>query len=366
MSRQSVSAVFAVLSLAFGFGAARAEDRVLNVYNWSDYIGPTTLADFEKATGIKVNYDTFDTNEMLEGKLKAGNSGYDIVVPSLTPFMARDLKGGFFQKLDKSKLPNYSHLDPGLLKRIAEYDPGNEYAIPWLTGTNGIGYNIDMVKKIDPNAPVDSLAFIFDPDILSKFKDCGISILDSPTDVFPSVLYYLHLDPHSKDPADLKKAADVLLKIRPYIRRFSSSEYINDLANGDVCVVWGYSTDVNIARRRAQEAGKGVKIQFVNPKEGGERYIDTMVIPKDAPHVAEAHAFLNFLMDPKVMAPIADALFAEPGNADAKALIKPEIVADPTIFPPPEVEAKLFTVAVNPPDAERLQTRLWTQIKTGH
>jgi putrescine transport system substrate-binding protein len=362
--RQLFCAILAVFAAALG-GSAQAEDQILNIYNWSDYIAPNTIPDFEKATGIKVNYDTYDSNETLEAKLAAGNSGYDLVGPSLTPFLARQIKGGFYQALDKSKLPNSSHLSQDLLARMAVFDKDNAHAIPWLTGTTGIGYNEQAVKRLVPGAPVDSLALIFDPEIIGKFKDCGIAMLDSPTDVFPAALNYVGLNPDSQKPEDLQKAADLLMKIRPFIRKFDSSEYINDLANGDICLVWGYSSDVNLARRRAQEAGKGVTVAFAIPKEGTQRYIDTLAMPKDAPHPDAAYKFLNYIMEPKVIADTVNAIYVESGNGDAAPYIKSEIIADPGIFPSVETEKTIVQVSPSAPDIDRLRTRLWTKVKTG-
>ncbi|HEV2674829.1 MAG TPA: polyamine ABC transporter substrate-binding protein [Aliidongia sp.] len=357
-------AAFGIVAMA---GPARAEDgKVLNIYNWSDYIGTDTIANFEKATGIKVSYDTYDANETLDGKLKAGHSGYDLVVPSLTPFLAEQIQSGIYQPLDKSKLPNWSHLDQGLLKRMAVYDKDNAHAIPWVTGTTGIGVVMEKVKAIMPDAPVDSLKFFFDPAILSKFKGCGVTMLDTPNDVFPAVLHYLGLNPDSQKKEDLEKAADVLMKIRPYIRKFDSSEYINDLVNGDVCVSWGYSSDVTLAKRRATEAGKGVTVVYNIPIEGSQRYIDTMAMPKDAPHPDAALKFLNYILQPEVMAETSNTIYGQSGNADAIKFVKPEIASNPGIFPPAEVEAKLFLVSVSTKEIERLKTRLWTKIKSGH
>jgi putrescine transport system substrate-binding protein len=371
MSGRFFGLAAAVLMLAIGPGrppAAHAADteKTLNIYNWSDYIAPDTIPNFEKLTGIKVNYDTFDANETLEGKLAAGSSGYDVVVPTLTPFLARQIKAGFYQKLDRSKLPNWVHLDKAILERMAKYDPDNAYAIPWMTGTTGIGYNEDEVKALLPSAPVDSLHMIFDPAVVAKFKDCGVSILDSPTDVYPSVLRYLGLDPDSQKIADLKQANAVLLAIRPFIRKFDSSEYINDLANGDICLAWGYSSDINLARRRAQEAGKGVHVAFSIPKEGTERYIDTWAMTVDAPHPAAALAFLNYLMDPEVAAANTNYLYIESGNADAMKFVKPEITAYAGAFPSAATEATLFTVAPSSPEVDRARTRLWATFKTGY
>jgi len=361
--RQLSFSVLAMLLAVIG-GQARAQ-QILNIYNWSDYIAPNTVPDFEKATGIKVNYDTYDSNETLEAKLAAGNSGYDIVLPSLTPFLARQVKGGFYLALDKNKLPNYRHLSKDLLARMAVFDKDNAHAIPWLTGTTGIGYNAESVKKLMQDAPVGSLKMIFDPQIVAKFKECGVALLDAPVDVFPAALNYLGLNPDSQKPEDLQKAADLLLKIRPFIRKFDSSEYINDLANGDLCLAWGYSSDVNLARRRAEEAGKGVTVVYAIPKEGTERYIDTLAIPKDAPHPDAAYKFLDYIMDPKVIADTVNTIYVESGNADAGPYTKPEITADIGIFPSAETEKTIFAISASSPEIDRLRTRLWTKVKTG-
>ena len=354
-----------ILALFLLAGAARAEQQVVNIYNWSDYIALNTVADFEKATGIKVNYDTYDSNETLEAKLAAGNSGYDIVGPTLTPFLARQVKGGFYGVLDKSKLPNSVHLDKDLLARMAAFDKDNAHAIPWMTGVVAIGYNAATVKQIMPEAPVDSLKMVFDPAVLAKFKDCGIILLDSPTDVFPGVLNYLGLNPDSQKAEDLQKAADQLMKVRPFIRKFESSEYINDLANGDACLAWGYSSDINLARRRAKEAGKGVTVVTSIPKEGTARYIDTLAMPADAPHAEAALKFLNYIMDPKVIADTVNTIYVRSGNADAGPFTKPEIQNDPAIFPPAELEKKTFAISPSTSEIDRLRTRLWTKVKTG-
>jgi len=358
------AAVFAVALAAFATGA-QAEEAKLNIYNWNDYISPETVPAFEKATGIKVTYDLYDANETLEAKLSAGSSGYDLVVPTLVPFGARQIKAGFFQTLDKSKLPNYSHVDQGLLKRMEAYDAGNQYLIPYLTGMVGIAYNVDKIKKIMPDAPVDSLSLMFDPEVLAKFKDCGVTMLDSPTETFPAALKYLGIDPNSQSTADLQKAADALFKIRPFIRKYDSSEYINALANGDTCIAWGYSSDIQIAKHRAMEAGKGVHIAFSIPKEGAQRYIDSMGIPKDAPHPEAALKFMNFIMQPEEMAKTTNMIYVQSGNADAKKFVSPEIANDKSIFTTPEVEASIYTVVPSTPDVDRARTRFWTRVKTG-
>ena len=268
--------ILAVL-LAVIAGPALGQGQV-NVYNWSDYIAVAELREFEKNTGIKVNYTTYDSNEILDAKLRTGSSGYDVVVPTASPFFVRQLAANLFRPLDKAKLKNLGNLDPGIMAALAKYDPGNAHAIPWMWGTTGIGYNVEAIKKRMPNAPVDSLAMIFDPAIVSRFVDCGVMVLDSPTDVFPAALKYLLLDPDSKNPADLEKAAAVIKAIRPYVRKFHSSEYINALAGGDICLAFGYSGDIFQARDRAAKARDRQDIAYAIPKEGSLLWIDVAAI----------------------------------------------------------------------------------------
>jgi putrescine transport system substrate-binding protein len=353
-----------LLALGTAAGAA-AQDKVLNVYNWTDYIGPHVVSGFEKETGIKVNYDTYDQNETLEAKLSAGKSGYDLAVPTFTPFLVRGAKTGLYRPLDKSQLKNWGNLDTEVLDLMAKSDPGNAYAAPWIVATDGIAVNVEKVKAILPNAPLDSYDLIFKPEILAKFKDCGVEMIDSPTDELPDILNYLGLDPNSEKPEDLKRAAEVMTKIRPYIRKFESSGYINDLANGDVCIAFGYSTDIKIAAKRAEEAGKPFHIAYVIPKEGSLLYLDALAIPADAQHVAEAHAFLDYVMRPEVMADTANAVGGRSGNAAALPYVKPDIAQDPGVYPPPAVRKTLFALKVASRETERLRTRLWTKIKTG-
>ncbi|HZB90870.1 MAG TPA: extracellular solute-binding protein, partial [Stellaceae bacterium] len=276
--------------------AASAEDKVLNIYNWSDYIAPDTLARFEAATGIKVHYDVYDANETLETKLMAGDSGYDLVVPSAMPFLAREIEAGALQKLDKTKLTHYGNLDPQILRFVAAADPGNQYAVPYLWGTTGIGYNPARVKAaLGADAPTDSLKLIFDPANAKKLSRCGISLLDTPQEIFPAALAFLGVDPLSRTTADLDRAASAVAAIRPWIRKFHSSEYINDLANGDLCVAFGYSGDMIQARNRAAEAKNGVTVAYSIPREGAMIWVDTMAIPKDAPHPENALRFIDFI-----------------------------------------------------------------------
>ena len=344
-------------------GTAVAEPTV-RVYNWSDYIGETTLEDFQKATGIAPVYDVFDSNETLEGKLLAGHTGYDVVVPS-SNFLAKQIKAGAFQKLDKSQLPNWQNLDPALLKQLEKSDPGNQYGVPYLWGTNGIGYNVDKVKAALGTDKLDSWAILFEPENLKKLSKCGVSFMDSPDEVYPAVLQYLGLDPNSTNPDDYKKAEAQLLKVRPYITYFHSSKYISDLANGNICVAFGYSGDVFQARSRAEEAKKGVNIGYAIPKEGANLWFDLLAIPKDAQNVKEAHAFINYLLRPEVIAKVSDYVgYANP-NPKAGELMNAELRQDETVYPPPAVMDKLYVMKELPPQILRLETRSWTRVKSG-
>ena len=344
--------------------AAPAEEKVVNVYNWSDYIDPKMLEQFTAETGIKVNYDVFDSNEVLQTKLLAGNTGYDVVVPSAS-FLETQIKAGVFRKLDKSKLPNWSNLDQNLLQRIARHDPGNEYAVNHLWGTDAIGFNVKKVKAIDAAAPVDSWALILDPKWAARFKDCGISILDAPDEVVGVVLAYLGKDPNSENLDDLKAAEDVLMKIRPYIRMIHSSQYIDSLANGDICVAFGWSGDILQAKDRAAEAGQGVEIALSVPKDGTIIWFDMYAIPADAPHPDNAHAFINFMMKPEVAAANSNFVHYASGNAAAVPLLDPSVRDDPGVYPPPEVMAKLFPNLARSPEFTRALNRTWTRFTTG-
>ncbi|WP_186309204.1 polyamine ABC transporter substrate-binding protein [Pseudomonas oryzihabitans] len=344
-------------------GTAVAEPTV-RVYNWSDYVGETTLEDFQKATGIAPVYDVFDSNETLEGKLLAGHTGYDVVVPS-SNFLAKQIKAGAFQKLDKSQLPNWQNLDPALLKQLEKSDPGNQYGVPYLWGTNGIGYNVAKVKAALGTDKLDSWAILFEPENLKKLSKCGVSFMDSPDEVYPAVLQYLGLDPNSTNPDDYKKAEAQLLKVRPYITYFHSSKYISDLANGNICVAFGYSGDVFQARSRAEEAKKGVKIGYAIPKEGANLWFDLLAIPKDAQNVKEAHAFINYLLQPEVIAKVSDYVgYANP-NPKAGELMNAELRQDQTVYPPQAVMDKLYVMKELPPQILRLETRSWTRVKSG-
>lgn len=347
-------------------GAAQAEEKVLHVYNWSDYIAEDTLENFTKETGIKVVYDVFDSNEVLEAKLLAGSSGYDVVVPS-NPFLAKQIKAGVFQKLDKSKLSNWDNLDKNLLKALEPSDPGNQYAIPYMWGTIGIGYNVDKVKAVlGENAPVDSWDLVFKPENMEKLKSCGVSFLDSPTEILPAALHYLGYATDSRKPAELKKAEELFMQIRPSVTYFHSSKYISDLANGNICVAIGYSGDIYQAKARAEEAKNGVTVGYKIPKEGAGSFFDMLAIPADAKNVDNAHVFLNYLLKPEVMASITDFVRFPNGNAAATPLVAEDIRTDPGIYPSPEVMTKLYTFPDLDPKTQRAMTRSWTKIKSGH
>ncbi len=345
-------------------GAASAQAATVHIYNWSDYIGETTLEEFEKETGIKPVYDVFDSNETLEGKLLAGRTGYDVVVPS-NHFLGKQIQAGAFQKLDKSKLPNWENLDPALLKQLQKNDPGNTYAAPYLWGTNGIGYNVEKVTAALGIEKVDSWAVLFEPENAKKLASCGIAFLDSADEMIPAMLNYLGLDPNSENPDDYAKAEAKLLEVRPYVRYFHSSKYISDLANGNICIAAGFSGDVFQAAARADEAGKGIDIAYSIPKEGGNLWFDMLAIPADAQNVDEAHAFINYLLKPDVIASVSDYVgYANP-NLKADELMDQEVRNDPSIYPPQEVLDRLYVSAELPQKVLRLKTRSWTKVKSG-
>jgi putrescine transport system substrate-binding protein len=344
--------------------ALAPEEKVLNVYNWSDYIGPTTIADFEKKTGIKVNYDTYDSNEILETKLLTGHTGYDIVVPAAT-IMERLIKTGVFQKLDKSKLPNLVNMDPDIMQRVAINDPGNEHSIVYMWLTVGIGYNPRLVEKVLGTNRIDSWAAVLDPSVAAKLAKCGIALVDSPTDVFGSVAIYKGLDPNSEKPEDLAVVEETLMKIRPYVRYFHSSSYINDLAAGEICVALGWSGDVLQARDRGAAAATPVEVAYAMPKEGAYIWFDTVAIPADAPHPGNAHIFLNFLMDPEVIAGISNDVGYANGNAASLPFVKDEIRNDPAVYPPDELRKKLYPTIAFSQEYSRELNRAWVRLKTG-
>src|SRR5258706_325930 len=317
-------------ALALSVGAHAQQQRIVNFYNWSDYIDPTVLEDFTKATGIKVKYDTFDSNDMLETKLLAGRTGYDIVVPTAY-FLARQVKAGVFQKLDKSKLPNLGNAWDDIAARLAAYDPGNEYAVNYMWGTSGIGYNVKRAREVLGDARIDSWDIVFKPEAIAKFKDCGVHFIDAADDVFAAALAYLELDPNTREPGNFDKAAELLTKVRPFVRKFHSSEYLNALASGEICLVFGYSGDVKQAQKRAVEARNGVEIAYAIPREGAQLWFDNLAIPKDAKNVAEAHALIDYLLKPEVAAKNSSFISYANGNAASRALIERKIVEDKTI-----------------------------------
>jgi putrescine transport system substrate-binding protein len=354
----SVGAALSAFLVASG---AAAEEKVLNFYNWSDYIAEDTIANFERETGIKVNYDVYDSNETLEAKLLAGKSGYDLVVPS-SSFLAAQVKAKIFRKLDRAKLANWGNLDPAIMRRLEATDPGNQYAAPYMWGTTGIGYNVEMVKARLGDAEVDSWDLIFKPEVAAKLADCGIALLDSPTDVFDTARNYLGLGPTSEKEADLKQAEALLGRLRPHVRYFHSSQYIDDLANGEICVAFGYSGDLFQA---IDDAAGRQEIAYVIPKEGAVIWFDLMAIPADAPHPGNAHLFIDYVLRPEVAAAISDAVFYANPNARATALVSAEVRDDPAIYPPEAVMARLFSQKAHSAEFMRKQSRAWTRVKSG-
>ena len=367
MRRALRIAALAVSLGAVGVAVADAQGpRMVNVYNWSDYIDPKVLEDFTKETGIKVQYDTFDANETLETKLLAGKSGYDVVVPTAY-FLERQIKAGVFQKLDKSRLKNLGNVWPDIAKRLAVYDPGNQYAVNYMWGTTGIGYNVKaMRERLGANATIDSWDIVFKPELLAKFKDCGVHMLDSADDIMPAALHYLGLNPNSTDPKDLEKAGELLMKIRSLVRKFHSSEYLNALAGGEICLVVGWSGDIKQSQRRAAEAKNGVEIGYSIPKEGAQMFFDNLAIPKDAAHVAEAHAFIDYLLRPEVAAKNSNLVAYANGNLSSQKFIDKTVLDDKSVYPDAATMSGLYTVSARDQKAQRLLNRLWTKIKTGH
>ena len=350
---------------------AGPEEKILNVYNWSDYVAEDTIANFEKATGIEVNYDVYSENETLETKLTAGSSGYDVVFPSARPFAQRQIKAGLYLPLDKAKLPNLAHLDPAILQGLADIDPGNAYVVPYMWGTTGLGINVDKVKAaLGENAPIDSWNLLFDPANAAKLAKCGISVLDDDQEAFGAALIWKGKDPNAGAADEIETVKQVYAAIRPHIRTFNNAEYKDALANGDVCVAMGYSGDILGAADAAAEAAEATgkpapDIRYVIPKEGAIRWVDVMAIPKDAKHPGNAQAFIDYLLEPKVTAAITDAVgYANP-NKDATALVEPDIANNPGVYPPEAVRAKLVDPRSLPETVQRQRVRAWTAIKSG-
>jgi len=347
-------------------GPAAADPKKVNIYNWNDYVGETTLADFTKATGIETHYDVYDSLEILEQKLLVGHSGYDVVVPTAEPTLARLIKAKALRPLDKSKLPHLAGLDPDLLAKVATTDPGNQYGVIYQWGTIGIGINRAKIQALLPNAPLDSFDLLFKPEIISKLAPCGVTFLDSAIDVVPTALHYLGLDPNSEDPKDLAKVQALLEKVRPYIKQFVTGQLINNLAGGDSCVSFGYSGDVLQATARAKEANQGVTVEYVIPKEGVQLWFDNLAIPVDAPNPEAALAYIDFVIQPQNIAGISNFVKYANGVPASAEFLNEAIKNNPAIYPPKDVIAKMFTVHAVGQKAERDRTRMWTKIKTGH
>ncbi len=346
-------------------GAQAQKERVVNVYNWTDYVAPTTIEDFTKETGIKVRYDTFDSNDTLETKLLAGKSGYDVVVPTAY-FLERQIKAGVFQKLDKAKLPNLAHLWSEISERLAVYDPDNQYAVNYMWGTTGIGYNAKKARDVlGPDGKIDSWEIVFKPENLAKFKDCGVHFLDSSDDILPAALRYLGLDPNTTKEAELQQVADLVTKIRPLVRKFHSSEYLNALASGEICFVVGFSGDIKQAQKRAVEAKNGVDIGYAIPKEGAQLWFDNLAIPRGATNLAEAYEFINYLQKPEVAAKNSNFISYANGNLASQKFIDKAILEDKTIYPDETMMARLYTYHAHDAKTVRFMNRLWTRIKTG-
>lgn len=356
-------ALVATFGLVAGVAQA-AEEKVVNVYNWSDYIDEDILKDFTKETGIKVVYDVFDSNDVLETKLLAGKTGYDVVVPSAT-FLSRQIKAGVFKKLDQSKLTNSKNLWDVIKERTVIYDPGNSYSVNYMWGTTGFGYNAGKIKERMADAPLNSWRMIFDPTVISKFKDCGIYMLDAGDEMIPAALHYIGENPDAKDKETIQKAEAVLMAIRPYIRKFHSSEYIDALANGDICLAVGWSGDVLQARDRAAEAKKGVEVEYVNPTEGALMWFDQMAVPVDAPHPDNAMTFINYIMRADTMAKASNYVYYANGNLASQKLLEEDVINDPAIYPTPEATKNLYTILPYDAKSQRTVTRLWTKVKSG-
>ncbi len=370
----ALAAVFAIAVVTAG--AQTRPARTLNVYNWSDYVEPTVIEAFSKETGIKVKYDTFDSNDTLETKLLAGKSGYDVVVPTAY-FLERQIKAGVFQKLDKSKLSNLGNVWPEIAQRLATYDSGNQYAVNYMWGTTGIGYNVAKARdvlKLDGTADAVKAAMaswdiVFKPEQLARFKNCGVHMLDSADDILPAALHYLGLDPNTTRQAELEKAADLVAKVRPSVRKFNSSEYLNALVTGEICLIVGWSGDIKQAQKRAAEAKsanpRGVEVGYVIPKGGAQMFFDNFAIPKDARNVAEAHAFIDYMLRPEVAAKNSNFLGYANGNSASQKLIDRAVLDDRTVYPDAETMKSLYIITARDQKTQRLTNRLWTKIKTG-
>jgi putrescine transport system substrate-binding protein len=357
-------APFALLALVAAGPACAAEEKILNVFTWPDYIAPDTIRNFEREYGIKVNYDTYDSTEMAEARLLAGRTGYDVIVHA-ERYSARLIPIGVYRPLDKSKLPNLKYLDPWVMKKVAFDDPGNRYGVPYLWGTTGFAYNKRMILERMPDAPVDSGDMMFKPEVAKRFADCGVTFLDEPTDVIPMALLYLGRDPNSLDPKDLADVEKLLKGVRPYVRYFSSAKMLIDLPNEEICLAMSWSGDYAQAMMRGKQVGKPVPLAYTTQKEGTLAWFDLWFILADAPHPDNAHLFLNYLLRPEVAAPISiETRYATP-NLKAKAMLPPEVRNDPAVYPPESVRQALYTGIIHDPMQERLRSRLWSRVKTG-
>ena len=350
--------------LVWAVAASGAEEKILNVFTWPDYIGPNTISDFEAEYGIKVNYDTYDSTEMVEARLLAGRTGNDVVVHA-ERYSARLIPIGIFQPLDRSKLTLWDNLDPWVLRILSRSDPGNRYGVPYLWGTTGFAYNVKMLRERMPDAPVNSGDIIFKPEVARRFADCGISFLDEPTDVIPLAMLYLGHDPNSVRPGDLAEVEAMLKGVRPYIRYFSSAKMLIDLPNEEVCVAMSWSGDYSQSMLRAREAGRPVELAYTAPKEGTVAWFDLWFIPADAPHPGNAHLFLNYLLRPKVIAAISNETRYAAANRKVTPYLLPEVRDDPAVYPSEEARRRLYQGYLNSPQDERLRTRLWSRVKTG-
>src|SRR3984893_6027983 len=368
MNRSRIRTMAALLLLAcatqgLGVRDAAAEDKRLFIYNWSDFIGPRTVAEFEKLTGVKVIYDVYDAEETMEARLMAGSSGDDVVGAS-TEFFSREIKAGVYTPLNKSKLPNWKNLDPRILAIQADADPGIAHAVPYLHSINGFAYNVDMIQARMPDAPVNSLDMLFKPEVVAKFADCGVTFLDSAEDVLLLALNYLGIDPNTTRREDYKAAEELLLKVRPFIRSFDSVEYINGLANKEVCLAMSYSSDYAQSRARARAVGVNLNLAFTVPKEGASENFFSLLIPEGAPHPVAAYQFVNFILRPQVIADISNSIYYGNDNIASRPLVDPRILEDVTLYPTPEMESRLNNSAEAGAATERIRTRTWTRIKT--
>ena len=358
-----VMAIAIAVAAAWGVAPASAEEKRLFIYNWTDFIGRDTIAEFEKEAGIKVVYDVYDSEETMDARLLAGSAGYDVIVAS-TEYFGREIKAGVYIPLDRSKLPNWKNLDPRILAIQTAHDPGNLHSVPYMHAINGFAYNLDMIKARMPNAPINSLDMLFKPEIVSKFADCGVTFLDSAADTLMLALQYLGLDPNTTKPEDYKAAENLLLKVRPYVRSFDSSEYLNGLANKELCIAMSWSSDYALSRARAKAVGVNVNLAFTVPKEGANQNFTSLLIPEGAPHPQAAYQFINFMLRPDVIAGVTNDIYYGNDNLASRPLVDASILNDPTLYPTPEIEARLFRSDEASAATERIRTRTWTRVKT--